>query len=256
MDPAPLDLPRSVHLALWLPHVHGSAAVLVQAVGAVEGDDEPHTVTLADDVPPLTGPAFDRLVASWGAGVAKVAAALPAPGDVAGVPAPVSAAAIEAGECVLVSTPAGSFAAVPEVVAFGSAAETGHLVSWQVSRVPPWSLGVLASAGTLEDAERDLRVALITATDALDALDIASWRPEAAEALTARHATPSHLPPGLDPRRTRVLALAARLLAIIEVATTDDGGAVNLWQADQRSAALRHVDVAARRALCAATYVA
>jgi len=57
----------------------------------------------------------------------------------------------------------------------------------------------------------------------------------------------------LDPRRSRVLALAARLRAVVEVATADDGGAVNLWQADQRSAALRHIERAARRAVCAAT---
>ncbi|KGM17117.1 hypothetical protein N867_10115, partial [Actinotalea fermentans ATCC 43279 = JCM 9966 = DSM 3133] len=63
------------------------------------------------------------------------------------------------------------------------------------------------------------------------------------------------LPPGLEPRRARVLALAARLRVIVELASDDDGGAVNLWQADQRSAALRHVDHAARRAMCAATLV-
>ena len=37
------------------------------------------------------------------------------------------------------------------------------------------------------------------------------------------------------------------------LATADDGGAVNLWQADQRSTALREVDRAARRAMSAAT---
>ena len=50
-----------------------------------------------------------------------------------------------------------------------------------------------------------------------------------------------------------MLASAARLRAIVTLATADDGGAVNLWQADQRSTALREVDRAARRALSAAT---
>ena len=59
----------------------------------------------------------------------------------------------------------------------------------------------------------------------------------------------------LDLDRARALALAARLRVIVDLATADDGGAVNLWQADQRSAALRHVDHAARRAMCAATLV-
>ena len=63
------------------------------------------------------------------------------------------------------------------------------------------------------------------------------------------------LPPELDSRRARVIALAARLRVIVELATTDSGGAVNLWQADQRAAALRHIGDAARRAMSAATLV-
>ena len=61
------------------------------------------------------------------------------------------------------------------------------------------------------------------------------------------------MPPELDGRRLRVLVSAARLRAIVELATADDGGAINLWQADQRSTALREVDRAARRAMSAAT---
>jgi len=49
-----------------------------------------------------------------------------------------------------------------------------------------------------------------------------------------------------------VLASAARLRAIVALATQDDGAAVNLWQADQRSTALREVDRMARRAMAAA----
>ncbi|NKY40086.1 hypothetical protein HGA02_11250, partial [Cellulomonas septica] len=57
---------------------------------------------------------------------------------------------------------------------------------------------------------------------------------------------------GIDGRRVRVLASAARLRGIVALATQDDGGAVNLWQADQRSTALREVDRVARRAMAAA----
>jgi hypothetical protein len=60
------------------------------------------------------------------------------------------------------------------------------------------------------------------------------------------------LPDGLDGRRAAVLASAARLRAIVALATQDDGAAVNLWQADQRSTALREVDRMARRAMAAA----
>lgn len=252
-----LALPRSVYLAAWLPHVRGSVSVAELALLGVQGEDEPHTVR-ADDEPPagLPGDALG-LLRAWGVPGMSTAALIPAPGDGVGVPPEVSSAAVAAGECVLVETPAGHFAAVPEVTPFGSPVEPGYLVEWQVARVAPWTLGVLAAVGTLADAERDLRDALRTATEALDALDVARWRDDAVEALASLRAEPdvTSLPRELEPRRGRVLALAARLRRIVELATADDGGAVNLWQADQRSAALRHVDHAARRAMCAATLV-
>jgi hypothetical protein len=250
-----LALPRSVLLALWVQQVGAGAGPLQRAVDAVQGDDEPHAVTGpdADDVTPGTLP---DLLASWAGGVREAAALLPAPGDVAGVPAAVSAAAVEAGECVLVHTGAGSYAAVPDVEEFGSVYEQGHLVTWAVRPVPDWRTTLLGTVGTLADAERALRLALISATEALDSLDVARWRPDAAVAIASLRSDADlrwPVPAGIDGRRLRVLVSAARLRAIVALATADDGGAVNLWQADQRSTALREVDRAARRAMCAAT---
>ena len=257
MEPASplLTLPRSVLLALWVQRVGAGSEPLQRAVRAVEGDDEPHTVTGADGFAPAGGHLPD-LLAAWASGPREVAALLPAPGDVAGVPAPVSAAAVEAGECVLVSTAMGSFAAVPEIEAFGSSYERGHLVAWAVSPVPDWRTGLLGTVGSIADSERDLRGALSSATQALASLDVARWRPDAAEAIASLRSDADlgwPVPAGLDGRRLRVLVTAARLRAIVALATADDGGAVNLWQADQRSTALREVDRAARRAMCAAT---
>lgn len=256
MSATVLDLPRSVTLAAWLPHVQGHAATAERAVAGVTDDDEPHTVE-APDGGVVPGERLTDLVLAWGRPGVAVAAVLPAPGDVVGVPAETSAAAVEAGECVLAQTPDGAFAAVPHVEQFGSASEPGHLVTWRVVPVAPWTLGVLGAVGSLADAERELREALRTATEALDRLDVARWRDDALAALASLRAEPDvrALPAGLEPRRARVLALAARLRVIVDLATADDGGAVNLWQADQRSAALRHVDHAARRAMCAATLV-
>ena len=247
-------LPRSVLLALWVQHVGAGSAPLAQAVRAVQGDDEPHTVTHDDD-PSFAGDQLPDLLAAWASGPHDVAALLPTPGDVAGVPAVISAAAIDAQECVLVRTGEGTYAAVPEIEEFGSDWEPGHLVSWSVHRVPDWRTTLLGTVGSLADAERELRGALISATDAIAALDVARWRPDAANAIAALRADADlgwQVPPGLDGRRLRVLVTAARLRAIVELATADDGGAVNLWQADQRSTALREVDRAARRAMSAA----
>lgn len=254
--PSPLlALPRSVLLALWVHRVGAGSGPLQRAVDAVQGDDEPHTVTGEDDVAPSGGHLPD-LIAAWAGGPREAAALLPAPGDVAGVPAAVSGAAVVAGECVLVHTSAGSFAAVPEIEGFGSVYEPGHLVTWVVHRVPDWRTTLLGTVGSLADSERDLRGALVSAAEALASLDVARWRPDAADAIAALRSDADlgwPVPPGLEGRRLRVLVAAARLRAIVAIATADDGGAVNLWQADQRSTALREVDRAARRAMCAAT---
>lgn len=254
--PSPLlALPRSVLLALWVQHVGAGSGPLRRAVDAVQGDDEPHEITGEDDVAP-SGGLLPELLAAWASGPSEVVAVLPAPGDLAGVPAAVSGPAVEAGECVLVHTAAGSFAAVPEIEEFGSVYEPGHLVVWTVRRVPDWRTALLGTVGSLADSERDLRRALVSASEAIASLDVARWRPDAADAIASLRsdADPGWpVPPALDGRRLRVLVAAARLRAIVALATADDGGAVNLWQADQRSTALREVDRAARRAMSAAT---
>ncbi|MEL7975217.1 hypothetical protein AAG589_05090 [Isoptericola sp. F-RaC21] len=256
METDPTALPRSVVLALWLATVGAAPGVVVRSV---QGDDEPHGVSGLpghDDAADAADASLRDLVTAWLAGPREVCALLPAPGDLAGTPAAVSADATDAGECVMVATPTGSWAAVPEVTTFGSALEPGHLVAWQVRPVPAWSTHVAGALGSLADAERDLRTSLVTATDALDALDVARWRDDAADAIERlRSGSTDGWPvPTLDGRRARVLQLATRLLAIVDLATVDEGGAVNVWQSDQRATALREVERTARRALSAATY--
>lgn len=257
-----LTLPRSVLLALWLAEPSPGSGPVQRLLDAVQGDDEPHRVTTAapaatGDPAPGTEPAtLADLVAIWASGPRTVAAVLPAPGDPSGAPAAIAGAAQDAGEAVLVSTPDGDWAAIPRVEAFGSVYEPGHLVTWEVSRVPAWQNALIGQVGTLREAERELTGALSRATEALTSLDVARWREDAAEQIAALSAGADpgwSLPPSLEPRRVRVLTTAARLRAIVDLATGDDGAAVNLWQVDQRSTALRDVDRAARRALAAAT---
>lgn len=223
---------------------------------AVQGDDEPHA--LRGGVPGGAGDSLRAFLSGVVPRVVDAAALLPAPGDVLGVPSPVSADAADAGECVLLYTDAGHLALVPEVTEFGSHLEPGHLVTWAVHEVGPWRTSVLGAVGSFEEAERNLRAALLVATEALTSLDVARWREDAADAIAGLRSgdlEPGSLPDGLDGRVARLLSQAVRLRAIVDLATADDGGAVNLWQADQRSAALRQVDRAARRALSAATFL-
>ncbi|SFJ93785.1 hypothetical protein [Cellulomonas sp. KH9] len=243
---ATLDLPRSVLLALWLT----SGGETDAAVPAVQHDDEPHTVDV--DGEPLT-------LADWvrwlGRPVDEAAALLPVPGEPVAAPPAVSGPAVDAGECVLLRAGTRLLAAVPDVRRFGSDLEPGHLVTWRVTAVPDWRTAVWAQVGTLEDAERDLRRGLLTATEALVQLGVERWRPDAADAIAQVRdgALPERrLPRRVDAQRLRVLSSAARLRGIVALAAQDDGGAVNTWQADQRATALREVDRVARRAMAAA----
>lgn len=249
VDPAPrLTLPRSVLAALWLPHVRDLGSVTA-AARAITGTDEPHVAVLGRAQ--LNLPA---LFAQW-APVRACAATCPAPGAPAGAPASVSAYAVEAGECLVVAARQGTWAAVPRVSAFGSAIEPGARVSWLVVEAPDAHRHLVAEVGTLTDARTGLARATHTATEALTRLDLARWRPEAAARvadLASSHLPDWPLPAQVAAERVELLARAARLLAIVDLAREADPG-VTSWQSDQRLAALREVEQASRRAVAAAT---
>jgi hypothetical protein len=126
------------------------------------------------------------------------------------------------------------------------------MVEWTVQPVnPPRSTVV----GSLAEAERELREALITVTETLARLDVARWRDDAADRVAAvrEGSLPEGaLPPSAPGRTARVLATAARVRAIVELAAEDDGAAVTGHEALQRASALRELDGVSRRALAAA----
>lgn len=261
MAPA-LLLSRSSLLALWLgtvvvgsrtpaaPPRPATPPALGTLLAAVQGDDEDHVLTLDDESHPLA----DAL-RTWVPDLRAVASVVAVPGDVGAAPSVVGAAVADAGECVLLHVGDAFLAATPQVVRFGSDLEPGHLVTWQVTPTPDWRPGARAQ-GTVDDVARELRQGLVTVTEALVRLDVARWDPRDAEAVAAARdgALPHRrLPDSLDQRRAQAATSAARLRAIVALALRDDGGAVNLWQVDQRLAALRDVDRMARRALSAAT---
>ena len=76
-------------LALWVQGVGTGSGPLQQALAAVQGDDEPHAVEAPDEAG-IDGTALADLLGAWASGPRDVAAVLPAPGDLAGVPAAVS----------------------------------------------------------------------------------------------------------------------------------------------------------------------
>ncbi len=244
-----LDVPRSVVLAAWAGAVAAGAASARDAVAAVTGTDEQHAVTGhptgARDLAGLLSALHPT---------AAVRAVLPAPGDPSGLagPPPFTAEAVDAGEAVLVSTADGALGLVPEVTAFGSAWEPGALTTWHAHHAnTPAALPVT----TVGDAQRELRAALTAATRALGDLDVARWREDAADRITAVRdgaLRATTLPPGTPADVLAVATSAARVRAIVALASEDDGAAVTGSEAASRSRTLREVDAVARRALAVA----
>jgi hypothetical protein len=249
-----LDVPRSVRLAAWgTAYLRGEVPVEA-AVTAVTRDDEPHEV--GGGSAPAGVLDLATLLASLAQRASSLRVVLPIPGDVRGLPGPsvFNVAATDVGEGVLTdpAEPASAVGLVPAITEFGSAWEPGAMVTWHVHdvasrRVTDW--------GSLGEAERALRHALIGATEALASLDVARWREDAADRIASvRDGSLARdvVPPTSDQRAVRVLATAARVRAIVALASEDDGAAFSGWEATQRSRALSGVDGIARRAMAAA----
>jgi hypothetical protein len=229
-------LPVSALLAWWGSAWLRGGVVLDLLLDAVLADDATHVVA---GLPGVEGsvPLGRALIEIRVAGAASCGLALPETGDPVGIGGPreLSAAALEAGEAVV----AGAAALVPRRV--------GAAVEWTAY---PAASRQLDDVG---EADRALRLALQQAATAMADLDVARWRPEAADALMNLHRPPALKPPPGTP--TRCVDLAARALqarAIVELALADDGAAVSASEAGARRAALQPVGAAARRGLVAA----
>jgi hypothetical protein len=229
-------LPVSARLAWWGTAWLRGLVVTDLVVDAVLAGDATHVVA---GLPGTDGPV--SLVRALGglrvAGASDAGLALPVPADPVGIggPAPFSTAALDAGEAVV----AGDVGLVPRRV--------GAAVEWTAYAAQPRQLTDVG------EADRLLRAALAETASALADLDVARWRPEAADALMDLHRPPALRPPPGTPRRC--VDLAARSLhagAIVALALQDEGGAVSGVQADLRRAALQPLAAASRRGLVAA----
>lgn len=263
-----MTLPRSALLTAWGAAVAAGRVAAADAVRAVGGQDEPHTLVGQDDwmAPvelPVPEPGYlsDLMVLLAAAGERRplqVRCVLPAPGDVLGVPGPPAlvGAAAEAGECVVLQGLLGpdgpeAVGLVPEVEAFGSADDTGHQVTWRLWRAS--TAPVPSVVGSLAEADMTLRVALRDATTALERLDVASWRDDVVSGLRSTADTGHvRLPRTVDARAVRVATSAERVLDIVGAAALDHGGTVSGWESAKRADALGGVARAARAALAAA----
>jgi hypothetical protein len=190
--------------------------------------------------------------------VRRLRLVLPAPGDVLGLPGPgpFTSAALAASEGVLALREDGTGTGlVPAVTAHGSAYDgTVTTVRWE-------AYDVVAGPDPgpfLHDAEHDLRRGVVEVAAALRDLDVARWRPELAGALQdlrrqARAGVDSEELPSCWPERARALLVQARQLAgVVELASSDTGGAVDTRETAAREASLRELARLVRRARVAA----
>ena len=220
-------LPHAATLAWWL-------------TAWLRGHEQTDHVldVLAEDAHLLEGgSALDLLVRTRASGATYAGLALPVDGDPLGLGGPraFNAAALEAGQAVV----AGSLGLVP--------VEQGETVQWQVFEAGPRQLPDVG------EADRGLRETLVSTAGDLADLDVAKWRPEAADALMNLHHPPAlEAPLGTPPRCADLAARGLQAWAIVDLALDDDGGALSSYEVERRRGLLQPLGRAARRAVVAA----
>jgi hypothetical protein len=243
---------RAARLVAWGNAFAGGWASLDDAADRVVGADVWHRVDGLPGGDDVSLPvALGRLSV---AGATGFRLALPVPGDVSDLPGPFdfNVEALTAGEAVLLDGPAGGL--VPTVVRHAEDRRLGtgwaEAVRWRFLTAAP-STG---RGPSLAEADRALAGAVREATAALSELDVAGMGPATAEALSGLRSQPvgTELAPGYSDRAREVLRKAHWLVAVVALATEDDGAAVSAAEIGARTARLAEVARAARAAIVAA----
>ena len=236
------ELPASVRLALWTTAAWNGGPSLERALAAA-----------LPDVDHVAGD-LGRLELWHDLGERALLVALPAPGDLTGVPGArpeAQGAAAEAGECVYVPGVGGLL--VPTVATFGghggSALDTGTRVDWtayDAHPVPRHRVEALEPS----QLERHLRLELIEVTEALDRVGGRPFSPGAARDLAdAALGGRWGLPDGIPSRAQRVIALAGTVGQIADAGLGGPDDALDTATSQARRSLLQRLQRAADRAL-------
>ena len=163
--------------------------------------------------------------------------ALPVDGDPLGLGGPVAfnSAALHAGQAVVV----GRIGLVPE--------EVGETVQWHAH------VAARRQLPDVGEADRGLRATLMATANDLSDLEVARWRPEAADALMNLHRQPVlDAPLGTPGLCVELAARGMQAWSIVDLALQDDGGALTSYDVERRRGVLQPLERAARRAVVAA----
>jgi hypothetical protein len=233
------DLADAARLTLWFSAWADGHATLDDARDAIAGGDAAHDVLGLPDRPEPV-PLILALGLLRTEGATRATLALPVAGDPLGLagPSAFTAEATDVGEAVLLV--GSGLGLVPHRVGAG--------VQWQAHPAED-----LAQVPDPTEADQLLRRTLLESGEQLADLDVARWRPEVADALMElRRGGDLTVPPVMVARNVRLVTLATRCRAVVDLALEDDGAAVTAGEADARRRALLPLDQAARRALVAA----
>jgi len=232
----------ALRLAWWGTAWLRGLVVTDLMLDAVIGADATHTVAGLAGVGLGGDPGAETLIGGLGRlraeGATTLGTAFPVEGDVVGLggPAAFNHAALEAGEAIVCDAGVGL---VPGRV--------GAVITWQAYRAARRQLPDVG------EADRGLRAALVTSTQALVDLDVARWRPDVADRLmNLRHRDALQPAPGVPPRCVELAERGLQAGEIVELALEDEGAAVSASEMSARREALLPLERAARRALTAA----
>lgn len=232
-----MQLPDAARFAWWATAWLRGHEGVDHVLAGITGEDAVHVVADAAQPDAPAARLLDGLLDLRAAGATSAGLALPVEGDLLGLGGPVDLndAAVEAGEAVV----AGPVGLVP--------LRTGASVVW---RSLPAARRQLPDVG---EADRGLRQTLLDVANALAALDVARWRPEAADALmNLRHLPDLGAPAGTPSRCVELAGRGTAALEVVALALGADGGAISAEDVRRRRDALRPLDAAGRRALVAA----
>lgn len=243
-------------LASWTASTAARQATMAQAVAALESVADGHVVR---GLPARDGAAsselllVDALPELVSAKPAVVRVVFPAPGDPMGLrgAGAFTSSALLAGAAVVID----GVGLVPEPDLRGSSYRG---VRWQVFDLrTPTPSDVAAPALTvepsrvIEQTDRALRRALRAATEALEGVDLARWRPEASSGGVAAAAALGGRLRGLPPSwPVAARGLAERSIALwraLDVVSADDGAA-SVSAGTVRRSAVRELSHAVREA--------
>jgi hypothetical protein len=243
------ELPASVRLSLWTTHAWATGTALDEAIARA-----------LPDVDHVAGD-LDRLALWHDLGERALLVALPAPGDLVGMPAAspqAQGAASAEGECVFVPGLGGML--VPALSTYGTGTEAGLDVGTRVDwtaydaqPVPRHRIEALEPS----QLERHLREEIRAATEAIDTIGGQPFGATAARQLAdAALGGRWGLPSGLPGRAARVVALAATISTVVDVALAVGDGALTATEAGARHTLLLRLRRASEHALADATNAA